>query len=282
MVFSSTATNLVPSDTNARRDVFVRDRQFGTTERVSVDGSGVEGNDNSVGGAMSADGRFVAFFSDATSLVPGDTNGFADVFVRDRQLGTTERISVDSSGGQGNQFSYNAGMSADGRFVAFGSLASNLVPADTNANEDAFVHDRQTGMTERVSLRLAGGQAPRSSSSLVISSDGRFAAFSSFSKNLVPRDRNSENDIFLRHRLAPVIYSITPTSGIKGSTVTIEGTHFDTATKVKFSGRGAIATFTVVSPTMIKVTVPSGAKSGPITVTNPDGTAKSATFAVTT
>src|SRR5439155_408211 len=131
----------------------------GTPERVSVDSAGNEGNGGSGGTAISTDGRFVAFSSYATNLVPGDTNGVADVFVHDRQVGTTGRVSVDSAGNEAHVYSARGGVgwrvdsastaiSADGRVVAFYSNASNLVPGDSR--EDVFVHDRQTGITERV------------------------------------------------------------------------------------------------------------------------------------
>src|SRR5439155_1190150 len=139
-------------------DVFVHDRLTGTTERVSVDSAGTQGNSDSVDASISADGRFVAFYSSANNLVPGDTNGAEDVFVHDRLTGTTERVSVDSAGTQGNSESFLPSISADGRFVAFYSDATNLVPGDTNGFEDVFVHDRLTGATERVSVASAGTQ----------------------------------------------------------------------------------------------------------------------------
>src|SRR5439155_15305607 len=126
-------------DTNAALDVFVHDRQTGATERVSVDSVGAQGNGASFAPGLSADGRFVAFLSTASNLVPGDTNGVQDVFVHDRLTGTTERVSVDSVGAQGSGASFAPGLSPDGRFVAFGSRASNLVPGDTNAVADVFV-----------------------------------------------------------------------------------------------------------------------------------------------
>jgi hypothetical protein len=142
--FMSTSTNLVPGDTNGASDIFVRDRQMGATERVSVDSGGVQGNRDCTVQTISPDGRFVAFNSLATNLVPGDTNGTDDVFVHDRQAGTTERASVDSTGVQGNSDSGWNGipMSADDRYVVFESYATNLVPADTNAADDIFIHDR--------------------------------------------------------------------------------------------------------------------------------------------
>jgi Tol biopolymer transport system component len=132
----------VPGDTNRRNDVFVRDRRTGRTERVSVSTGGDQSNDESDDPALSANGRFVAFESLASNLVPGDTNGVEDIFVRDRRTGTTRRVSLGPNGIQGNGASQDAALSATGRFVVFQSEASNLVPGDTNGVEDVFVHTR--------------------------------------------------------------------------------------------------------------------------------------------
>ena len=172
----------------------------GTTERVSVSSGGAQGNGYSFDPAISADGRFVAFASDATNLVPGDTNSTADVFVRDRQTGTTRRVSVSSGGAQGNDVSSDPAISADGRFVAFKSDATNLVPGDTNDSDDIFVHDRQTGTTRRVSVSSGGAQGNGDSLSPAISADGRFVAFESCATNLVPGDTNDAIDVFVHDR----------------------------------------------------------------------------------
>ncbi len=134
-----------------------------TTERVSVDSAGNEQIGPPPDGptpppSISANGRFVAFDSRATNLVSGDTNGRSDVFVHDRQTGITERVSVNSTGSQGNSDSDRPLISANGRFVAFNSRSTNLVPGDTNGSMDVFVHDRQTGITERVSVDNSGNQ----------------------------------------------------------------------------------------------------------------------------
>ncbi|HEX5504820.1 MAG TPA: HYR domain-containing protein, partial [Thermomicrobiales bacterium] len=205
VAFVSDATNLVPNDTNGRGDVFVRDRQAGATERVSVDSDGVQANGasdiHSV--ALSADGRYVAFLSAATNLVPGDTNSTTDVFVRDRQFGTTERVSVAGGGAQANNGSTDTpALSADGRYVAFASAATNLVPGVDTICEDVFVHDRQTGATERVSVASDGGQANGCSRDPTLSADGRSVAFRSFASNLVPDDTNGTWDVFVHDRLA--------------------------------------------------------------------------------
>jgi len=172
----------------------------GTTERVSVDNAGNQGNAASSGDGISGDGRFVVFTSSATNLVPGDTNSVADVFVRDRQTGTTERVSVDSAGNQGNAGSSGVGISGDGRFVVFTSSATNLVPGDTNSVADVFVRDRQTGTTERESVDSAGNQGNAASSGDGISADGSFVVFTSSATNLVPGDTNSVADVFVRVR----------------------------------------------------------------------------------
>jgi Tol biopolymer transport system component len=176
VVFQSWATNLVAGDTNGRTDIFVRDRLLGTTERVSLANSGFESNDESQTATISGDGRFVAFTSFASNLVAGDTNGTYDVFVRDRLNGTTERVSVDSSGVEGNGMSdFKPVISRDGSCVAFASVATNLVAADTNGKEDIFLRNRQAGTTERISVSTAGTQGNGSCLyESAISSDGRF------------------------------------------------------------------------------------------------------------
>ena len=198
VAFQSNATTLVPGKTNRAYDVFVRDRLSGTTERVSLGPGGVQGDGDSYGAAISADGRFVAFSSEATNLAKGDTNGTTDVFVRDRQKGTTRRVSVGSSGVQGNGQSFAGSFSADGRFVAFDSYATNLVSDDTNGENDVFVHDRQTRKTRRASVGSGGVQGDWGGAVAAFSPDGRLIAFTSYSTNLVPGDTNGENDVFVR------------------------------------------------------------------------------------
>ena len=202
VAFHSKATNLVAGDTNGSEEVFVHDRQSGKTERMGVDSAGAQGNGGSFKSAISADGRFVSFYSYARNLVAGDTNAKPDVFVHDRQLATTERVSVDSAGMQSNDGSFKSSVSADGRFVTFSSYASNMVSGDTNGTWDVFVHDRQTGTTERLSVDSAGAEGNGNSFKSTISGDGRFVAFSSDASNLVAGDTNGVQDVFLRDRQA--------------------------------------------------------------------------------
>ena len=184
VAFHSYADNLVSGDTNLSPDVFVHDRQTGQTTRVSVASDGTQANNVSARPSISADGRYVAFISYADNLVSGDT-GYVDVFVHDRQTGQTTRVSVATGGGQANGNSYGPSISADGRYVAFESDATNLVSGDTNFSTDVFVHDRQTGQTTRVSVASDGTQANGPSGKPSISADGRYVAFMSSADNLV-------------------------------------------------------------------------------------------------
>ena len=201
--FESEADNLVGGDTNGSGDVFVRDRQSGTTERASVASDGTEGDGWSYCASLSGDGRYVAFESEASNLVAGDTNGVADVFVRDRASGVTERVSVASDGSEGDGWAGCASISGDGRYVAFESDASNLVAGDTNGQTDVFARDRQSGTTEVVSVSPAGSTADKYSSvgRGAISGDGRFVAFSSRATDLVVGDTNGQRDVFVRDRV---------------------------------------------------------------------------------
>jgi Tol biopolymer transport system component len=200
VAFYSSASNLVEGDTNDTSDIFVHDRQTETTERVSVDSEGNEGDGQSWFPAISGDGRYVAFYSSASNLVDGDTNGYEDAFVHDRQTGTTERVSVDSEGNEGDGQSWFPAISGDGRYVAFNSGASNLVEDDTNDAQDAFLHDRQTGTTERVSVDSDGNEGDGWNCAPALSAAGRYVAFWSGASNLVAGDTNNRADVFLRDR----------------------------------------------------------------------------------
>ncbi len=197
--FASAASNLVPGDTNGTWDIFVHDRLTGITSRVSVATGGVQVSDASLyAPALSADGRFVAFFSFSNQLVANDTNNQGDVFVHDRQTGVTTRASVSSAGVQGGNLSIAPSISSNGRYVSFSSFASNLVVGDTNFTQDVFVHDRMTLQTERVSVSTAGDQGNATSEESVVCGSGAFVAFLSAASNLVPGDTNATTDIFVR------------------------------------------------------------------------------------
>ena len=184
--FSSLASNLVANDGNGHWDAYVRDRRTSTTERVSVSSAGVEGNADSFLSSISDGGRLVVIASDASNLVPGDTNDASDVFVRDRQANTTKRISLGAGGIQANGNSGGAHISANGRFVTFESDASNLVAGDTNGLRDIFLRDLQSGTTTLVSRGQGGLPANAQSFGSAISADGRYVAYHSAATNLAP------------------------------------------------------------------------------------------------
>jgi len=172
------------------------------TVRVSVSTNGIQ----STGGdaekaAISANGEFVAFTSPATNLVPSDANGKKDVFLRELRSGVTTRVSVNSVGAEANGDSANPSISADGRFVAFDSTATDLVSGDSNGLQDVFIHDRQTGQTTRVSVDSTGAEAVGGNSiEPSISADGRVVAFLSNATNLVSNDNNAKTDVFVHDR----------------------------------------------------------------------------------
>ncbi len=215
VAFESLADNLVGDDANGVADIFVVTQSDGARRRVSVASDGTQANAASWGAAVSADGRFVAFASDASNLVPDDHNRAADVFVHDLETGQTVRVSVSSNGIEGNGHSAKGvgisplptrpSLSADGRFVAFDSEATNLVADDANGCRDVFVHDRETGRTVRVSLTSAGaeGSDPSWANPLWafslgpdVSGDGRFVVFLSRAL-LVPEKTGIGTDVFL-------------------------------------------------------------------------------------
>lgn len=246
VAFVSASSALVANDANAAPDVFVRDRRAGTTVRASVDSAGNETHPDPgalfdgpliASPALSDDGRFVAFTSLAPDLVPNDTNAVADVFVRDLVLGTTERVSLAAAGVEGDQHSGMAtyqvcapgstcwtahvasgvAISADGRFVAFASMASNLVANDTNGLQDVFVHDRASGACELVSV-AATGAANSTSWFPSLSADASRVAFESFATNLVALDTNVRADVFVRDRSAGTTTRASVSStGVQGN-----------------------------------------------------------------
>jgi len=225
VVFYSNATNIVSGDTNTSTDVFLKDIVTGATTRVSTNSSGNQGNSSSTIAAISSDGRYVAFQSDANNLVTGDTNGERDVFLKDTLTGVLTRVSTDSAGTQGTigQRSGLAGISADGRFVAFWSDATNLVTGDTNGARDSFIKDMATGITTRISTDSLGNQGALTGQATAISANGRYVTFHSSSSTLVAGDTNGVQDAFIKDTLTGITTRIsTDSSGNEataGSTV---------------------------------------------------------------
>lgn len=234
VAFDSFATNLVAGDTNGTDDVFVHDRLTGITTRESVGAGGTQGNSASSGSALSADGRFVAFYSRATNLTSDVVSGY-QVYVRDRTLGVTTLVSQSAAGvpGNGNSLS-RASISADGRFVSFNSNASNLVSGDTNGISDIFTRDLLPGTITRDSVASDGTQTNGfGSDSPALSSDGRYVAFTSTATNLIPSDGFGEH-VFVRDRVA----GVTTLESVGNSGETLNGARFPS-----LSGDGRLVTF---------------------------------------
>jgi Tol biopolymer transport system component len=197
VAFSSQATNLAPGDFNGSHDVFVHDRDLGTTRVVSVSSTGALGSGPSEGPSLSGSGRYVAFTSWAKNLVPGDTNDHTDAFVHDRVSGRTVRASVSTHGAQGDSHSGRPRLSWNGRFVSFHSHAATLVEGDTNGQQDVFLRDLHAARTRRVSVSVDGEQGNALSLLPSATADGLTIAFESHAQNLVPDDTNAEGDVFV-------------------------------------------------------------------------------------
>jgi len=185
-------------------------------QRVSVSATGEEANGPSERPSLSRDGNLVVFTSKADNLVPGDTNGLGDVFIYDRSAGTITCASRALDGGPANNASRNAVISADGKYVAFESDASNLVLHDTNGVSDVFIYSLETQRTERISVSRTGGDPDGPSFTPTISGDGTYVAFASRATNLLatpPSDNPAVADIFIRDRLNGVTLWASRSSG---------------------------------------------------------------------
>ena len=270
IAFSSLANDVVPDDTNNVSDVFVRDMSAGTTTRVSVTPLGAQASGTSGVGpfafgaslAMTPDGRYLAFRSDSSNLVAGDTNNQGDVFVRDLVLNTTALVSVATSGVQGNGTSYGPAISSDGRYVAFTSTSTTLSSGDTNGKEDVFIRDRQTLTTVRVSMAADGtspgdgasGINPQDNVGVALSGDGSLVAFISKATNLIASDGNGPiADLFVRD------WNATGTN-----TLMTKGTQDGQGNGISAGGAGSVAANSVVFSSFAKNLVandPNGAQS---------------------
>lgn len=226
VVFNSTAGNLVPGDTNGKRDIFIHDRATGEVSLVSRGVAGVPADGDSPLGAISEDGNIIAYHSFATNLVNGDVNGNGDVFVLDRRTHLTSRVSVKTVTGEEGSCdvppagsldctSFDPHLSHDGNLVVFGSTFSNLVSGDTNAQSDIFVHDQSTKVTERVSVGPAGLESDGFSGNPGISADGRYVVFESKGTTLIGagQDTNGFSDIFVHDRATGVTTRVSVGAG---------------------------------------------------------------------
>jgi Tol biopolymer transport system component len=240
VAFDNPDTNLVPNDRNHDSDVFVRDIPSESTELISVRDpafpSGTPNGPTSPPLSPDAGGQWIAFSSDADNLVPNDTNGMRDVFVRDLGFGTNLLISVNTNGLVGDGISSEPSFSGDGRFVAFTSFADDLVTGDTNKAQDVFVRDRQLNTTTLVSVNWTGvGPGNKSSYTPTIGGDGRFVLFRSQAGNLTTVTPSAGENLYLRDRQSGVTYALS-TNGIVSASMTLDGR------LVAFSDTGAAAT----------------------------------------
>jgi Tol biopolymer transport system component len=201
IAFTSKA-KLTPTDTNRTWDVYVHDRRTSKTSRVSQTSAGVGGNGTSFYPDISSAGRFVAFTSDATNLVPGDTNGVGDVFVHDRATRETHLVSVRSDGTQMDGPSFLPSISPDGGFIAFGSHPIPVPGGTNHRRHQILVRNLDGGRTRGVSA----GRAPS------ISASGRFVAFWAHSGTLVKADTNGSPDVFVHDRTSGRIRRLSVSS----------------------------------------------------------------------
>jgi len=201
--------NVTTHDTNGVFDIFIFDRDHKSTSRISMNTNGIQSNGHSYHPFISADGNFVTFISRATNLVDNDTNNKEDIFVYDRLKKTIERVSINNDGTEGNDTSFSPSISSDGRFVAFCSLANNLIPNDTNNKADTFVYDRHTNSIERVSIHSDGNESNGHTYKSRISSNGQFVAMGSFARNLVNHDTNKRWDVFVYDRYNKIMERVS-------------------------------------------------------------------------
>jgi Tol biopolymer transport system component len=225
VAFSCTATNLVPGDTNGQPDSFMRDRVLGTTRRISVSTFGVQGNAQTFAYDMTPNSRLIVMTTLASNLFPNDTNNTWDCILHDILTGETTLESVNAAGQQANGRTQSGFISVDGRFVAFGSQATNLVANDTNGRTDAFVRDRLTGLVERVSTDATGAQVNGNTDMLDFSGSGRYVLLRSDAPDLVAGDNNGISDIFVKDLNTGIvtIESVSST-GVQADGGVIQGT----------------------------------------------------------
>lgn len=211
VAFSSWAMNLVPGDTNAA-DVFVKDRVTGALDRISISTFGDPGNDDSLLPSISDNGRLVAFMSYATNLSSGTVKGYLQIFLRDREAGTTVLVSKTPDGAEANSTSAEPRISGDGSRIVFWSYSTDLVPGDTNRDADVFVYDVQTGTVARASVSQSSIEANSVSFEPTISRDGRHISFTSLASNLAPGNNDYWN-IFTKDLLTGDVVQVSTGGG---------------------------------------------------------------------
>lgn len=252
VLFASSAENLVLLDTNGvvssrlphPLNVYLYDRLTGSNTLVSADITGLAGgNEASVPLAISTNNRYALFESSASNLVPGDTNGSSDIFVRDLLQGTTLLVSANTSGTPANGASSSPAMTPDGRYVAFASYATDLVPGDTNRIQDVFVRDLRKGLTWPVSGGAAATFSTQGSEAPVMTPDGRFVAFVSGATNVVPgvSPRNGGTEIYLRDEQSGTTLWVS--ADARTTVTSISGPSFFSASNQEISEDGQYVVF---------------------------------------
>jgi Tol biopolymer transport system component len=236
VAFQSNATNLHPGDSDTNADIYRKDMVTGQLDLCDTSALGTKGNDSAGRPDVSEDGRYVVFESGATNLMAASgasstekaaVSGTAipyQVFRKDMQSGESVCVSITPAGQQGNATSESASISTDGRYVVFQSLADNLVPGDTNGALDIFRKDLVTGELIRCSTSSSGAQGESISTEPSISPDGRFAAFASTFKNMVPGDTNNFTDIFRKDCLSGETVRVSTSASGEQSNNTSNGT----------------------------------------------------------
>jgi pimeloyl-ACP methyl ester carboxylesterase len=238
VVFGSGASNL-PGDANGSGQAYVRDRQTGTTTLVSVNNGGVPANSAPFGLTISADGRYVAFASGASNLPQAPTDGSNAIYVRDLQLAQTERVDV-SADTVSNGVSFLPSISADGRFVAFVSTATNLAPEATSPTLQIFVRDRVAGLTSIASLGIDGLEGNGRASAPTISADGRYVTFFDNATNLTATQTGGSNQVYVRDmQSAQTILASLGSDGLPAN-----GTIFGNGNAPGISADGRFVVFT--------------------------------------
>ncbi|WP_198680744.1 TolB family protein [Lentzea terrae] len=252
VAFRSEASTLVEGDTNGVADVFLTDRVSGVVTRISTSASGAEG-DKVVhhGLAMSADGRLVVFPSAATNLVPDDTNGSVDMFVKDVVSGAVERVNVSASGAQTSSYTLMPAITPDGSRVFFVAWGDNLVPGDTEDTPDIFMKDRRSGSITRVNTRADGTVSDAQPYQPAVSADGRFVVFSSLASNLVRRDTNNVDDVFLKDLSSGSVTRLSERFGRQGNNFSLAPTISADGRSVVFSSKATNLTPTPSSELLL-------------------------------
>ncbi|HEV2798884.1 MAG TPA: Calx-beta domain-containing protein [Pyrinomonadaceae bacterium] len=249
IVFSSDASDIVPNDTNVWPDVFVRDMATGVTRLVSVTQTGVSGNHSSWGAIISGNGRYVLFNSFASDFILSDTNGTADVYVRDLQTDTTRLVSRDRTNTKsGFGYSLAHAITPDGRYVLFYSAATDLVsvPGTEPPGYSVFVRDLQTGTTRLVSINKEGtAWINRNANPVVITPDGRYVTFTSAATDITNDDPTDQNDVFVRDMQTDTTRLVSvATTGTSGDSSSEGGTMSDNGRYIFFTSRASNLTTT--------------------------------------